>query len=309
MSPFAMIRQVAITLAFAGAAHAQEHVHQHETPPASTQQNAAPTHDEHQHEHAPAPESTASPEEANRPTQSESEHVAPEPPASDMPNMSYREMTDLMTMDDRAAIGKVLAEQLEWRNAKGSGVLGWDAQAYYGTDYNKLWLRTEGEHTSGKTEDARAELLWDRIFSRWWSSQIGVRHDFGEGPSRDWLAVGVQGLAPYFFDIEATAYVADAGRTAARFKARYEALFTQRLILEPELELNAYGKDDPERRVMSGLSDLQLGLRLRYEIRREFAPYVGVTWVRRLGRTADLVRAAGEDASDLQALAGVRFWF
>jgi copper resistance protein B len=119
----------------------------------------------------------------------------------------------------------------------------------------------------------------------------------------------VQGLAPYFFDIEATAYVGDTGRTAARFKARYAALFTQRLILEPEFELNAYGKDDPEGRVMSGFSDLQFALRLRYEIRRELAPYVGVTWVRRLGRTADLARAAGEDASDLQVLAGVRFWF
>jgi copper resistance protein B len=237
------------------------------------------------------------------------EHVPPDPPSSEPGEMSYRAMADMMDMDDKAAVGKVLLDQLDWRDADRGTAFAWDAQAYYGTDYNKLWLKTEGEHTSGTTEDARVELLWDRIVTRWWSTQAGVRHDFGEGPSRDWLAVGVQGLAPYFFEIEATAYVGDAGRTAARVKAEYELLFTQRLILTPELELNLYGKDDPERRIMSGFSDAQLALRLRYEIRREVAPYIGVAWTHRFGRTADLVRAAGEDASDFEALAGIRIWF
>jgi len=214
-----------------------------------------------------------------------------------------------MTMDDRLATGKVLVEQLEWREAKGAKLLTWDATAYYGSDYNKLWIKSEGERASGTTEDASAEVLWDRISSRWWSTQVGFRHDFGEGPTRNWLAVGAQGLAPYFFHIETTAYFADGGRAAARFKVRYELLFSQRLILEPEFEINAYRKNDPGRRLMSGLSDLQLALRLRYEISREFAPYLGVTWVRRLGKTADLARASGEDPGDLQALAGVRFWF
>jgi copper resistance protein B len=119
----------------------------------------------------------------------------------------------------------------------------------------------------------------------------------------------VQGLAPYFFDVEATAYVGDAGRTAARFEARYELLFTQRLVLEPQFEVNAYGKDDPENDVMAGFSDLQFALRLRYEFRREFAPYLGVVWIRRLGETAHLVQSRGDDPSEVQALAGVRFWF
>jgi copper resistance protein B len=218
-------------------------------------------------------------------------------------------MADMMDMDDKARIGKVLLDQLDWRDADGATAFAWDVQSYYGTDYNKLWLKTEGERTSGTTDDARVEVLWDRIATRWWSTQAGVRHDFGAGPSRDWLAVGVQGLAPYFFEIEATAYIGDAGRTAARFKAEYELLFTQRLILTPELELNLYGKDDPERRIMSGLSDAELSLRLRYEIRREIAPYIGVAWVHRLGRTADLVRTAGEDPHDIEALAGIRIWF
>ena len=235
-------------------------------------------------------------------------HVAPAPPETLMHDMSRREMTRMMEMNDAAALGKLLVDQLEWRDGGGASGPAWDAQAWYGTDYNKLWFKTEGLRLGSTTEDARAELLLDRIFSPWWSAQAGMRHDFGNGPSRNWLALGVQGLAPYFFVIEATAYVGDAGRTAARFRAEYELLFTQRLILQPELEVNAYGKDDPERQVGAGFSDLQLGLRLRYEFRREFAPYLGVAWLRRLGKTADLVSASGQDPSVLQVVAGIRFW-
>ena len=223
-------------------------------------------------------------------------------------DMSYREMARMMDMDDTAAFGKLLADQFEWRHGDGAEGPAWDVQGWYGTDYNKLWLKTEGVRLGSVTEDGRVELLWDRIFSRWWSMQAGVRHDLGEGPSRNWLALGAQGLAPYFFQIEATGYVGDAGRTAARFRAEYELLFTQRMILQTEFELNAYGKDDPERHIGAGFSDLQLGLRLRYEIRREFAPYVGVAWLHSLGKTAELVRSAGEDPSLLQIVAGIRFW-
>ena len=223
-------------------------------------------------------------------------------------DVSYREMARMMDMDDTAAFGKLLADQFEWRHGDGAEGPAWDVQGWYGTDYNKLWLKTEGVRLGSVTEDGRVELLWDRIFSRWWSMQAGVRHDLGEGPSRNWLALGAQGLAPYFFQIEATGYVGDAGRTAARFRAEYELLFTQRMILQTEFELNAYGKDDPERHIGAGFSDLQLGLRLRYEIRREFAPYVGVAWLHSLGKTAELVRSAGEDPSLLQIVAGIRFW-
>ena len=237
-----------------------------------------------------------------------SDHVPPDPPASELHAQSAGEMTRMMEMNDAAAIGKLLIDQLEWRQGDGENGPAWDAQAFYGTDYDKLWFKTEGVRVGSTTEDARAELLWDRIFSRWWSLQAGGRHDFGNGASRDWLALGVAGLAPYFFTIEATAYVGDAGRTAARFRTEYELLFTQRLILQPEFELNAYGKDDPERHIGAGFSELQLGLRLRYEIRREFAPYLGVAWLRSLGKTADLMRDAGEDTSVFQVVAGVRIW-
>ena len=238
----------------------------------------------------------------------ETGHVAPAPPETLMPDMSSRAMTRTMEMNDAAALGKLLVNQLEWRDGDGTNGPAWDAQAWYGTDYDKLWFKTEGVRLGSTTEDARAELLWNRIFSPWWSAQAGVRHDFGSGPSRNWLALGVAGLAPYFFAIEATAYVGDAGRTAARFRAEYELLFSQRLILQPELEVNAYGKDDPERQIGAGFSDLQLGLRLRYEFHRELAPYLGVAWLRRLGKTADLVSALGQDPSVLQVVAGIRFW-
>ena len=260
---------------------------------------AGATHAQEAEHHEMAPEST----------QSEREHVPPDPPTQEVRDMPYKPMAKMMAMDDTASVGKVLLDQLDWRDGGGSSALAWDAEAWYGTDYNKLWLKTEGERSGGTTQDARIEAFWDYTIARWWNLQTGVRHDLGEGPSRDWAAVGVEGLAPYFFQIEATAYVGDAGRTAARFKADYELLFSQRLILQPEIELNAYGKSDPEKRIGSGISDLQLALRLRYEIRREVAPYIGVAWVKQFGNTADLVRASGEDTSDLQALAGIRIWF
>lgn len=266
------------------------------------------------HHHTPAQATLNSPPESENgndgnPTQSEQEHVPPDPPANEIHDMPYERMAKMMAMDDTGSYGKLLFDQLDWRDTQVGNALAWDVEGFYGNDYNKLWLRTEGERIDGRTEDARVEVLWDRIVSRWWSTQAGVRHDFGPGPSRDWIAVGIQGMAPYFFDIEATAYVGDSGRTAARLKAEYELLFSQRLILQPEVELNVYGKDDPGKGVMAGFSDAQIGLRLRYEIRREVAPYIGVAWVRRLGKTADLVRASGEGASDFQALAGIRFWF
>jgi copper resistance protein B len=289
------------TLILSGVTQAQEHEHhppEHTTtPPAENPQHAG-------HQDAPAQDATTA-----GPSQSEREHVPPDPPAHAMHDMPYKQMAEMMAMDDTDPYGKVLFDELDWRAAEGADALAWDAQAFYGTDYNKLWFKADGERVGGTTEEARTELLWDRIFSRWWSTQAGVRHDFNEGPSRNWIALGVQGLAPYFFELEATAYFGEAGRTAARLSAEYEILFTQRLILQPEAELNFYGKDDPENAIASGFSDFELGLRLRYEIRREIAPYVGIAWVRHLGDTADLIRASGEDASDLQALAGIRFWF
>jgi copper resistance protein B len=207
-------------------------------------------------------------------------------------------MTDAMQMDDNARFGMLKFDQFEHAFAPGSGIA-WDADAWYGGDFDKIWLLSEGEHSDGRL-DARTELFWDHAFANFWDWQIGARHDSGLGATRDWAAFGVQGLAPYGFEVEATAYASDQGRTTFRLRTEYEWLITQRLVLQPEVEANFYGKSDREREITSGLSDAQFALRLRYEIRHEFAPYVGVVWTRRFGDAA---------RNDTQLVAGVRFWF
>ncbi|HEY6645316.1 copper resistance protein B [Povalibacter sp.] len=217
--------------------------------------------------------------------------------------MSAAQMAEIMAMDDAARFGMVSIDRLEWRD--GSDAIGWEGTAWYGGDYNKLVLKSEGEWIEDETTHTRTELLWDRVASRWWSVQAGLRHDSGDGPSRTWAALGAEGLAPYWIDMEATLYVGDAGRTAVRFEGSHDMRVTQRLILQPQLEFNAYGKDDIERGIGSGLSDLEAGLRLRYEIRREFAPYIGVHWKRLFGGTADLA----SDDSESEFVAGFKVWF
>ncbi|MDE2249180.1 MAG: copper resistance protein B [Xanthomonadaceae bacterium] len=212
-------------------------------------------------------------------------------------------------MHGNRALGMLLLDQLETVHGRAGNGQAWQVQGWYGGDRDKLWLRSEGDAGGGVVEDGSVEALWDHAIASYWDSQLGGRHDLGAGPRRDWVALGVQGLAPYWFELAATAYLGPSGRTAARFRAGYELLFTQRLILQPELELNLYGKDDPARRIGAGLSDVRLGWRLRYEIRREFAPYLGIDWVRRVGTTADYARADGQGVFDQQVVAGFRIWF
>jgi copper resistance protein B len=239
--------------------------------------------------------------------QEAADHVAPAAPEQPMAPMSAASMAEVMQMHDDAAFGMIELDQFE-HAIDGNGAAAWEVEAWYGQDIDKLWLRSEGVRESGQL-DARTELLWDHAFTGFWDWQFGVRHDSGLGQTRDWAAFGVQGLAPYWISLEATAYVGEQGRTAARLRAEYELLFTQRLVLQPELELNLYARHDAQREVGSGLSDATFGLRLRYEIRREFAPYVGVVWMRRFGDAADFARAAGHDVADTQLVAGVRVWF
>ncbi|HEX6397372.1 MAG TPA: copper resistance protein B [Steroidobacteraceae bacterium] len=239
--------------------------------------------------------------------QSQLEHVPPDPPRSHLHDMSYRDMTAMMGMDDRKRFGKVTLERLEWQPGEDS--FGWDTAAWYGGDFDKLRFEAEGEREDGDTRESRLELSWDRIVSRWWNLRTGVRHDGGPGPSRDWLAVGAAGLAPGFIEVEASLYYGEQGRSALRLATQRDLLLTQRLVLQPELELAAYGRDDAQKQLGAGLSDLKAGLRLRYEWRREFAPYLGARWVSHFGDTADFRRAAGEKIDEWQWLAGIRAWF
>ncbi|MBA2078052.1 copper resistance protein CopB [Rhodanobacter sp. PCA2] len=214
-----------------------------------------------------------------------------------------------MDMRDAAPLGMLRFDRLEAFDGRDGGGQRWDLQAWYGSDIDRLWVRSEGERAGGRVGDGDAEALWSHAVASYWDTQLGVRHDFGDGPARDWAAFGVQGLAPYWFALSATAYAAPSGRTAARLRVEYELLFTQRLILQPELEFNLYGKADPQRGIGAGLSDASFGLRLRYEIRRQFAPYLGVSWVRRFGATAAYAREDRRPVSDSQLVAGVRIWF
>jgi copper resistance protein B len=186
--------------------------------------------------------------------------------------------------------------------------LQWDGQFWIGRDLNKLWIKSEGDRLNGST-DAKIEAFWSHTISPFWDLQLGARRDFGTGPKRNWAAFGVQGVAPYGIETEITGYVGGSGRTALALKAEYDLLLTQRLILTPEIEASLNGKNDEERGVGSGLSDASFSLRLRYEVTREFAPYVGVSFGRKFGKTASYASEAGESRSERAILAGVRIWF
>lgn len=210
---------------------------------------------------------------------------------------------------DEHGTGSLLVDRLESVSARDNVSTEYDLQAWYGRLYDRAVLKAEGEVDGGKFHDARTELLWGHAVRAYWDTQLGVRHDSGEKPDRNWLALGIQGLAPYWFEVDATAYVGEQGRTALRLAGEYELLLTQKLILQPRVEANFYGKSDDARERGSGLSDATLGLRLRYEIRREFAPYVGIERSNKYGGSADFARADGQRASESRAVAGLRFWF
>jgi copper resistance protein B len=210
---------------------------------------------------------------------------------------------------DDPLLYKVMIDKLEVREADGGNPLVWDADAWIGKDLHKFWFKTEGEHVDGEIEEAELQFLYSRAITPFWDFQVGWRTDIEPEPNRNWLALGFKGLAPYLFEADANLFVGESGQVGARLDAEYEYAFTQKLILSPEIEMNLHTKDDVDTGIGSGLSDMELGLRLRYEIRREFAPYIGVNWSKKFGRTADFARDEGEDTSDVQIVAGIRAWF
>ena len=211
-------------------------------------------------------------------------------------------------MNDAGVQHLVWVENLEgvYGTQKGAA---WDAQGWLGGDFDKLWIKSEGAALDGQTQGAKVEALWAHAILPYWDTQLGIRYDFGNGPSRQWAAFGVQGISPYWFNVELTGYVADEGRTAIRLKSEYDIYFTQHLILKPEIELNAYGKPDRARDIGTGLSDGEFELRLRYEFTRRFAPYVGYVYERKFAGSATLAREAGDPAAGHRGVAGVEFFF
>lgn len=212
-------------------------------------------------------------------------------------------------MLDNAIHSYMQLNRLEtWNDTPGRGVA-WEGRGWIGTDLNRAWLRTEGERVSNRTESANVEVLYGHSVSPWWDVVTGVRQDFKPGNGQTFAAIGVQGLAPQKFEVEATAYLGQRGQTALRFEAEYELLLTNRLILQPLVEVNAYGKDDRLRGIGSGLGTAEAGVRMRYEFTRQFAPYIGITREQAFGRTADFRREESRQRGATRFVLGFRTWF
>lgn len=210
---------------------------------------------------------------------------------------------------DTPTIPFLFIDRLEYRFTQGTDVRMWDVQGWVGTDYNKLWIKSEGESSGSRTEQGDVQLLYARLVSPFWYMQAGVREHMRPSPSRESLVLAVQGLAPYWFDVEASAFVDTNGKVSGRFEAEYDLLLTQRLILQPRFETNFALSSDDARALGRGFNDVELGLRLRYEFDRRFAPYIGVNWSRKVGATASLAREQGETVRESAVVVGLRVWF
>lgn len=210
---------------------------------------------------------------------------------------------------DQIVFSRLAGDELEFLSGNEGDGFAWNVQANYGADRNKLWLRTQGLKVPGELDPTTSgEVLWWRPYSAFWGTQLGIRQDFGSG-AHTYLAFGVEGLAPYWLVVEATGYIGEDGRLSARLKTSYDLRVTNRLILTPNLEANAYSRSEDERNLGTGLGNLEWGLRLRYEVHRKFAPYVGYVWERSFSGTADRRRAAGDPVNEHRFVAGFRIWF
>ncbi|WP_022940008.1 copper resistance protein B [Psychromonas hadalis] len=203
------------------------------------------------------------------------------------------------------------ADRIEYVNS-GDQDYRWiyDTQFWIGSDYNKLLLNAEGEFDKdGKLEESSSEVLWSYALSTFWNTQLGVNYTTSDAPSQTWLGAGISGLAPYWFEIDMMAYVTKGGQSAYQLEVEYELLLTQQLILQPRIELAAFSKNDDQQGQGKGLSEMIAGLRLRYEISRQIAPYIGVEWQSTLGNSADMRQQSGENKQQTNWIAGLSFWF
>ncbi len=240
--------------------------------------------------------------------------IPPDPPTDHAADVFYRK-ADM----DRARgllgaehggvrISKFVANELEYARTDGEDGYRWDFEAWYGGDINRLVVKSEGEGAND-LKDAEIQALYSRAIGPYTDLQIGLRHDIEPQPNRTYLAVGAETLLPYWLEVGGALFMGERGQVLGRLEGRYDLMLTQRLVLQPNAEINLALKDDTKIEAGSGLSDVAVGLRFRYEITREFAPYVGILWERKFGDTADFARASGSDAEDTKFVAGLRAWF
>ena len=218
-------------------------------------------------------------------------------------------------VDDMNPYTYFLTEVLEYRTKNGGNTANWDVFGWHGGDYNRLWIKSEGSASTEKNSGgADFQLLYGRRISSYFDFQIGLRYeqiwnDRKSDVSRAFGAIGVQGLAPYYFDVEPTLFVSQDGDISARATTTYDIFLGQRLILQPRIEANAAIQDNEDFGVGSGVNNIEAGFRIRYEIKREVGPYVGVSFGRRFGETAEFERKEGDDVQNWSLVTGVRLWF
>lgn len=265
---------------------------------------AAEDHSHHHGHEMSAPEKSAAPDVVKHSAHEQSS--LPPPTAEEMaaafPDLGGMSMQEHMSSGH---FSKFMLDRLEWQENDDDGALAWEGNVSWGSELKRLWFSSEGEREEGRVAHLDNRLYGSHAFARWWEATVGVRQLGGEGPDRTFAGVGLQGLAPYFFELDASLWLGESGRTAFALEAEYEWLLSSRLIVQPRLEMNAWGKDDIEKGIGKGLSDAELGFRLRYEVRRELAPYLGVEWAYKFGDTADYT---GGDERDFRLLAGLRIW-
>lgn len=291
-------------LAFAGPALAQEDHSAHATP-------AADPHAGHTTPSAPA----ADPHAGHRmPAAETPKGTAPEPPSDHAaerfytPDAMAAARARLAKEHGGGTAWKVMLSTAEIRPDDGADAYAWEGEAWWGNDDHRLVLKSEGEGERGDPPKGEVQALWSKPIGPYFNVQAGMRQDL-EGPKRTYAVFGFEGLAPYWFEVEGAAFLSNEGELTARLEGSYDLRLTQRLILEPRAEANLSASDQPKLRLGSGLTDIEAGLRLRYEFKREFAPYVGVHHERRFGGTADYARAAGQATRDTRFVVGLRAWF
>ena len=233
------------------------------------------------------------------------------PPVSDADRLAAFPDVEGHAAHDTTLHALVLFDRLEWQAATEASGVRWSNRTWVGRDIDRLWMRSEGQWDNGLVRDADVHALYGRAIARWWDVVAGVRQDIRPGSPQTWAAVGIQGIAPQGVKVEATGYVGARGRIAARLEAEYDVHLTNRLTLQPRVELNLHGKGDPDRGVPAGLASAESGFRVRYEFRRELAPYLGLTWNRQRGTPPPAGGAGGEGKSlgATRFVTGLRWWY
>ena len=241
--------------------------------------------------------------------------IPPDPPtdfASDafFPKAEMEESRGILRDEHGGSFhSKIMSNLLEYQSRNGKGGYRWEGQAWFGGDIDRIVIKTEGEGDRTQVEAGEAQALYSHAVGPYADLQVGLRHDFEPRPSRTYLALGVQALLPYWFDTEESLFVGERGQVLGRLEGTYDISLTQRLVLQPRAELNFAARNDAATRTGSGLTDAELGLRLRYEIRREFAPYIGISWERFFGDTANFVHLDGRRAETTSFVVGLRAWY